>query len=344
MMPKSIAAVPTSGAACTFHDYSARSPDRAATVRAHDWVVVGALLPRADQPAYFLPTAGLLYFRKTQLPAPQGGAAHRLPRQVWAARRTGPAARRSLYWQALAGVRRRLRPSRRGPSAGRIGRAGAAAYRVPDPAAARREAVRPAVGRAPAWRGGPPPKYGRRLPPPRQGGRRPGPWQAGRAFICGRERQVRYEGVLCLWRVLGHDVVVEAVAAGVEGCEKRFTLVGSATEPSGLQLVELFRARPRREDGFRDPKRGPGWGECRAWTRNPIGRTTQTRFATMTGLRPLRMELQAEGGDGWRLRPPWDPGKTRPGVLDAGRLRRRHGEGIRRCLADWPDGEGNSGD
>ena len=72
-MPKSIAAVPTSGAACTFHDYSARSPDRAATVRAHDGVVVGALLPRADQPAYFLPTAGLLYFRKTQLPAPQEG-------------------------------------------------------------------------------------------------------------------------------------------------------------------------------------------------------------------------------------------------------------------------------
>ncbi len=29
---------------CTFHEYSARSPNRATTVRAHNWVVVGALL------------------------------------------------------------------------------------------------------------------------------------------------------------------------------------------------------------------------------------------------------------------------------------------------------------
>ena len=58
---------------CTFHNYSARSPNRATTVRAHNWVVVGALLPKANQPALFLPTAGLLYFRKTQLPAPQKG-------------------------------------------------------------------------------------------------------------------------------------------------------------------------------------------------------------------------------------------------------------------------------
>jgi hypothetical protein len=43
---------------CTFHDYSARCPNRASTVRAHNWVVVGALLPGDDQPALFLPVAG----------------------------------------------------------------------------------------------------------------------------------------------------------------------------------------------------------------------------------------------------------------------------------------------
>jgi hypothetical protein len=58
---------------CTFHDYSARCPNRAATVRAHNWVVSGALVPLPNQPALFLPVAGRLYFRKTQLPAAQKG-------------------------------------------------------------------------------------------------------------------------------------------------------------------------------------------------------------------------------------------------------------------------------
>src|SRR5215831_19332570 len=54
---------------CTFHEYNARCPNRASTVRAHNWVVVGALLPRPSQPAWFLPHTGRLYFRKAQLPA-----------------------------------------------------------------------------------------------------------------------------------------------------------------------------------------------------------------------------------------------------------------------------------
>src|SRR3954453_6296531 len=53
---------------CTFHEYTARCPNRAATVRAHNWVVLGALLPREDQPAWFLPHTGRLYFRRSQLP------------------------------------------------------------------------------------------------------------------------------------------------------------------------------------------------------------------------------------------------------------------------------------
>jgi hypothetical protein len=30
---------------CTFHEYTARSPNRAETVRAHNWVVAGGLIP-----------------------------------------------------------------------------------------------------------------------------------------------------------------------------------------------------------------------------------------------------------------------------------------------------------
>jgi hypothetical protein len=58
---------------CTFHEYTARCPNRASTVRAHNWVVSGALLPQVGQPAHFRPVAGRLYCRKAQLPAAQGG-------------------------------------------------------------------------------------------------------------------------------------------------------------------------------------------------------------------------------------------------------------------------------
>src|SRR6185369_16563766 len=59
--------------ACTFHEYSARCPNRAGTARAHNWLVTGALLPNGAQPAHFLPVAGQLYFRKTQMPQAQKG-------------------------------------------------------------------------------------------------------------------------------------------------------------------------------------------------------------------------------------------------------------------------------
>ena len=53
---------------CTFHEYTARCPNRAATVRAHNWVVLGALLDNRGQPPWCLPLSGRLYFRKSQLP------------------------------------------------------------------------------------------------------------------------------------------------------------------------------------------------------------------------------------------------------------------------------------
>src|SRR3954454_629051 len=57
---------------CTFHEYTARCPNRAPTVRAHNWVPLGALLDNPGQPAWFLPISGRLYFRKAQLPEVPG--------------------------------------------------------------------------------------------------------------------------------------------------------------------------------------------------------------------------------------------------------------------------------
>jgi hypothetical protein len=62
-----------------------------------------------------------------------------------------------------------------------------------------------------------------------------------------------------------------------------------------LQVVELFCARFRQEDGFRDLKERLGWEECRAWTRNPIERTSQARWVTMSLLRLAQFRLEAEG-------------------------------------------------
>ena len=57
---------------CTFHEYTARCPNRATTVRAHNWVCLGALLRNDGQPAWYLPVSGRLYFRKSQLPTESG--------------------------------------------------------------------------------------------------------------------------------------------------------------------------------------------------------------------------------------------------------------------------------
>jgi hypothetical protein len=316
---------------CTFHEYTARCPNRAQTVRAHNWVVLGALLDNPSQPAWFLPVAGRLYFRKTQLPATGEVFRSKCELLVELAREQAvalPGPHLAVFDGGYA-LRSVVRPlvCPEDPQQPRIDiltrlRHDARLCRLPP------------AERRPGQRG-PMPTWGRPLPPPRQGGRWPGPWQQGQAFLYGRRREVRFKEVVCLWRVLGHQAPVKAVVAEVEGYHKRFTLVTSAVALTGLQVVELFGARFRQEDGFRDLKQRLGWEECRAWTRNPIVRTTLTLFATMALLRRLQFRLEEEAGDGWWLHPPWNPHKTRPSVLDVERLLRQHRDAIQRCLAAW---------
>ena len=192
----------------------------------------------------------------------------------------------------------------------------------------------PPTGR-PKGKRGRPAKWGRKLRPPRQGGRWPGPWHEGQAYIYGRRRTVRCKEVVCLWRVTGHEVLVKAVVAKVEGYKKRFTLVSSALELTGLQMVELFAARFRQEDGFRDLKQRLGWEECRAWTKNPIERTSQAQWTTMSLLRLLQFRLEAAGCVDWWTPPPWNRTKERPSVLDVERLFRRHHGEILQLLSAW---------
>jgi len=320
---------------CTFHEYTARCPNRATTVRAHHWVVVGALLHNPGRPAWFVPTAGRLYFRASQLPA--GGN----PGDEPAAFRT--------KCELLVGLFRQQARAAGGKPLALFdgGFALASVVRplvAPEPGQPRIDFVtrlrhdarlhRELEPRRPGQPGRPR-RWGRRLAPPRPGGRWPGPWQQGEVFVYGRLRRVRYKEVVCRWRVLGADVPAKAVVAKVEGYQKRFTLVTSATELSGLQVVELFCARFRQEDAFRDLKQRLGWEECRAWTRLPIVRTTLMVFVVLGALRRLEFALAAGGDDSWWLHPPWDPHKSRPSVLDVERLLRRHRREIQQSLSAW---------
>jgi hypothetical protein len=199
------------GGTCTFHEDTARCPNRATTVRAHNWVVLGALLHNPDQPAWFLPISGRLYFRRAQLPARSGFAG---PREEF----------HTTCELAVALIREQARF------------VGGRHLAVFDGGYARRSVVRPLVapegglprvesltrlrhdarlhaippvGR-PKGKRGPRPKWGQKLPPPRQGGWWTKGWQQGHADISGRRRKGLWKEVVCLWRVARHDVPVKA--------------------------------------------------------------------------------------------------------------------------------------
>ena len=327
---------------CTFHEYTARCPNRAPTVRAHNWVVLGALAPRTRE-ARAVPAD----LRPALLPAVAvAGRARRhrgVPDQVRTGRRVAPRAGPHHQGQALGRRRRRLRLGECGPAAGPARRRHAPG-RLPHPLAARRPAVRlaPALGAAPRGEAGTEAQVGSATGPAAPGGRWKAKWQVGTAFVYGRQRTIRWKEIVCLWRVLGWEVPVKAIVASVEGYKKRFTLVTSAVDLTGLQMVELFTARFRQEDGFRDLKQRLGWEECRAWTANPIERTSQAQWVTMSLLRLLQFRLEACGEVGWWFRPPWNKKKDRPSVLDAERLMRRHREKIQRLLSKWAGDEGKT--
>jgi DDE superfamily endonuclease len=332
---------------CTFHEYTARCPNRAPTVRAHNWVVVGALLHNPERPAWFVPTAGRLYFRQSQLPG-LGNPGEEPARfrtkcellvELLRVQAQAVPGRHLAVFDGGFALRSVVRPLVRPDDTDlpRIDfvtrlRQDARLFLPPPPP--------PPPGRP--KRRGRPPVWGRRLAPPRQGGRWPGPWRTGDVFLYGRRRRVRYKEVVGLWHVLGHDVPVKVVVAEVEGYKKRFTLVSSATELTGLQIVELFCARFRQEDAFRDLKQRLGWEECRAWTRLPVWRTTLMLFVVLGALRRLEWALDERRGDDWWLHPPWDRSKDRPSVRDVERFLRGHREEIQRHLSAWL-GEGENG-
>jgi hypothetical protein len=293
---------------CTFHEYTSRCPNRAETVRAHNWVVTGRLAPGA--PWWFLPTEGRLYFRESQLPA---GARFRKKPELLVELAGGHArSSQSPCLEVFDGgyaVRSVVRPLLAGD---------AETPRVEVLTRLREDSRLYAPPVPPAKLRGRPRQWGERLPAPVEADGWPGRWRRGKAWVYGRCRRVRWKRVLCQWHVAGPDERVHAFLFEVEGEKKRWSLVTSALDLDGAAVVEAFAARFRQEDGFRDLKQRLGLEECRAWTAAPVVRTVQVQLAAMTLLRLLHWELDA-GGMTWWSRPAWNRKKRHPSILDVRR-------------------------
>ena len=120
-----------------------------------------------------------------------------------------------------------------------------------------------------------------------------GPWQDGRAFIYGRLRQVRWKEVVCLWRVLGHDVPVKAVVAEVEGYKKRFTLVTSARGVDGAADGGVVRGAVPPGGRVPRPEAAAGLGGVPGLDRQPDRADHPVQWVTMSLLRLLQFRLEA---------------------------------------------------
>ncbi len=124
----------------------------------------------------------------------------------------------------------------------------------------------------------------------------------GRDLVAGGRRLHLWSATACPLEGTGVPVVGRrcgqlsgikvVVGSEVEGYRQRFHLVSSATELTGVEMVEGFAGRFRQEDLFRDLN-GSGWvgKQCRAWTQAPIERTSQVQWVTLSLLRLARVPV-----------------------------------------------------
>ena len=271
---------------CTFHESGARSPNRATTVRAHNWVVMGDLAP--GKPWTYMPTASRLYFRKSQLPSGERfrtktAMAVEMLREVDAESAVPILAAFDGAYAMETVIKPCLNPPQGRPP-----------DRVRHAIAARCAIVR-AVGRIgeEVAKGGRPRKWGKRLPSPQEHDKWNVPWQQGRAYVYGRIRTFRYKCLRCCWSVSGPEQIMYAFVFDVPGYDKLWATITSADDLSAGQTLSANGGRFRQEDGFRDHKQRLGMEECRAWTKEPVLRTFQIQMTALTLLRLMQFRLGA---------------------------------------------------
>jgi hypothetical protein len=310
---------------CTFHESSARSPNRAETVRAHNWVEMGDLVP--GRPWTYLPHAARLYCRQSQLPAGEifrtkTALAVELLRQADA---ESPAPTLAVFDGAYA-VETVVKPCL-APEGGR--------RRIELVTRLRADArlYHPVVVKPQAK--GRPPKWGPRLAAPQHHLYWPVGWQASRGWVYGRRRRFQYKQLRCRWAVSGPAIPVHVFVVVMEGYKEPWFLVTTALDLTAAQVVEVFTARFRQEDAFRDHKQRLGMEECRAWTKEPLLRTFQVQLVALTLLRLLQARLNQAWGPGtWWPKPEWNRHKRHGSILDLRRLFWRHRTEFSQLLVD----------
>jgi hypothetical protein len=314
---------------CTFHESAARSPNRATTVRAHNWVLLGDLAP--GRPWTYLPLASRLYFRKSQLPV---GERFRTKTalavdmlRVVAEESEAPilAAFDGAY--AMETV---VQPCLNPPESKR---------RIEFVTRLRKDArlYEPLQASPKNSKGGRPRKWGKRLPSPQEHATWNVPWQHGRAYVYGRIRTFRYKRLRCCWSVSGPKEIMRAYVFEVPGYDKLWATITSAADLSAGQTLSANGGRFRQEDGIRDHKQRLGMEECRAWTKEPILRTFQVQIVAQTLLRLMQFRLDAACSDAWRPAPPWNPRKRHASILDLRRLFWKHRQRFSQVLAGLDD-------
>jgi hypothetical protein len=297
---------------CTFHESAARSPNRATTVRAHNWVVLGDLVP--GRPWTYLPLASRLYFRKSQLP---GGERFRTKttlavEMLRVVDGESEAAILAAFDGAYA-MKTVIKPCLNPPPGRR---------RIEFVTRLRKDArlYEPFQASSKSSKGGRPRKWGKRLPSPQEHEKWNVDWQVGQAYVYGRVRTFRYKRLACCWSVSGPTELMYAYVFEVPGYDKLWATITSARSLSASQTLSANGGRFRQEDGFRDHKQRLGMEECRAWTKEPILRTFQVQTLTQTLLRLMQFRLEAIDGNAWCSPPPWNPRKRHITILDLRRL------------------------
>jgi hypothetical protein len=296
---------------CTFYESSARSPNRAETIRAHTWVVMGALLP--GRPWTYLPHGARLFCRQSQLPAGEAfrtktALAVELLRQADAESAAPILGVLDGTYAVDTVVQPCLEPGAGHRCIKLVTRLRADA-RLYHPFVTRI----PQKGRRPLW--------GPRIAAPQHHVYGPVRWRQSQAWVYGRLGPFRYKQLRCRWAVSGPQVPVQVFVIAMAGDEKPWLLVTTALDLSAARVVAVWAARFRQEDGFRDHKHRLGMEECRAWTKEPILRTFQIQLVALTLLRLLQARLNHIWGRGsWWLKPEWNPRKHHGSILDLRRL------------------------
>lgn len=314
---------------CTFHEAAGRSPNRASTVRAHNWVEAGDLIP--GTPWTYLPHSSRLYFRQSQLPAGETfrkktELAVDLLRQADAASNTPLLAVFDGAYANETVIRPCVFPEQ---GARRI----EVVTRLRFDARLYGSLVQGGKGR--------PRKWGPLLAAPQHHAKwKNVGWQQGEAFLYGCRRAFRYKQLRCHWHVTGPSEPVHVFVFEVEGYTEPWFLVTTALNLTAQEVLEVFCARFRQEDGFRDHKQRLGMEECRAWTKEPILRTYQVQLVAMTLLRLIQPQLDQARGEGrWWLKPDWNRRKRHPSLLDLRRLFWRYRTDFSHFLCELEDME-----